>query len=78
MIRLPAGREADFRKQLYTFEEQQQMPYVTTVEQAGIDKGLQQGEARSLLRLLDFLHAEIWSYTSDGGDHSRHDPASLA
>ncbi|MFP4076330.1 MAG: DUF4351 domain-containing protein, partial [Halochromatium sp.] len=44
--------EADFRQQLYAFEEQQRMPYVTTVEQAGIQKGLQQGEARTLLRLL--------------------------
>jgi hypothetical protein len=28
------------------------VPYVTTVEQAGIEKGLQQGEARTLLRQL--------------------------
>ncbi|MEA3640782.1 MAG: hypothetical protein VBE63_12675 [Lamprobacter sp.] len=61
MVRLPEALEADFRQQLYTYEEQQRMPYVTTVERAGIQKGLQQGmqkglqqgEARSLLRLLD-------------------------
>jgi hypothetical protein len=39
MIRLPEGLEADFRRELYAFEEQQQMPYVTTVERAGIKKG---------------------------------------
>ncbi len=57
MIRLPAGLEADFRQELYAYEEQHRMPYVTTVEQAGIEKGLQQGlqqgEAKTLLRLLD-------------------------
>ena len=48
MIRLPKGLEADFRQQLYAYEEQQRMPYVTTVEQAGI----QRGEAIILLALL--------------------------
>ncbi|NEX23669.1 DUF4351 domain-containing protein [Thiorhodococcus mannitoliphagus] len=48
MIRLPAGLEADFRQELYAYEEQQRMPYVTTVEQAGI----QRGEAIILLRQL--------------------------
>lgn len=56
MIRLPAGLEADFRQQLYAYEEQQRMPYVTTVEQAGIEKGVKQGvkqgEAIILLALL--------------------------
>ena len=61
MIRLPKALEADFRQQLYAYEEQQQMPYVTTVEKAGIEKGvkqgikqgIKQGEAKTLLRLLE-------------------------
>ena len=52
MIRLPAGLEADFRQRLYAYEEQHRMPYVTTVEQAGIEKGVKQGEAIILLALL--------------------------
>ncbi|MBK1621767.1 hypothetical protein CKO42_25970, partial [Lamprobacter modestohalophilus] len=56
MIRLPAHLEADFRQALYAYEEQQRMPYVTTVEQAGIDKGVElgvkQGEALILLTQL--------------------------
>ncbi|NCC39657.1 MAG: hypothetical protein EOM21_09440 [Gammaproteobacteria bacterium] len=52
MIRLPAGLEENFRQQLYAYEEQQRMPYVTTVEQAGIEKGVKQGEAIMLLTLL--------------------------
>ena len=43
MLQLPAGWEAAFRQDLYAFEESKQMPYVTTVERAGIEKGLQQG-----------------------------------
>jgi len=57
MIRLPEALEADFRQQLYTYEEQQRMPYVTSVERAGIEKGkilgMQQGEATLLLAQLD-------------------------
>ncbi len=48
MIRLPAALEAEFRQELYAYEEQRQMPYVTTFERAGIQKG----EARTLLRQL--------------------------
>ncbi|MEA3639745.1 MAG: hypothetical protein VBE63_07355, partial [Lamprobacter sp.] len=44
MIRLPAALEADFRQQLYAYEEQQRMPDITTVEQAGIDQGVILGE----------------------------------
>jgi hypothetical protein len=43
MLQLPATLEAAFRHDLYAFEESKQMPYVTTVERAGIEKGLHQG-----------------------------------
>ncbi|WPL19046.1 hypothetical protein Thiowin_04150 [Thiorhodovibrio winogradskyi] len=46
MIRLPEELEAEFRQELYAYEEQYQMPYVTTVERAGIQKG----EAAILMR----------------------------
>ncbi len=36
MIHLPAETEAAFRKDLYDFEASKQMPYITTVERAGI------------------------------------------
>nr|WP_242518954.1 hypothetical protein [Halochromatium roseum] len=60
MIRLPKALEADFRQTLYAYEEQQRMPYVTTVEQAGI----QQGEALILLTLLQekFGHDSAEAY----------------
>jgi flagellar biosynthesis/type III secretory pathway protein FliH len=43
MLQLPAALEAAFRHDLYAFEESKQMPYVTTVERAEIEKGLRQG-----------------------------------
>jgi predicted transposase YdaD len=69
MIRLPAEAEAAFRQDLHDFETSRQMPYITTVERAGIKKGLrrglqrgrqqglqqglQQGEAAALLWLIE-------------------------
>ncbi|WP_242518430.1 hypothetical protein [Thiorhodovibrio winogradskyi] len=54
MIRLPEALEAEFRQELYAYEEQYQMPYVTTVERAGIEKGkalgLQQGMQQGMQR----------------------------
>ncbi|WPL15232.1 hypothetical protein Thiowin_00115 [Thiorhodovibrio winogradskyi] len=48
-VHLPEALEADFRQQLYAYEEQERMPYVTNVERVEIQKS----EARTLLRLLD-------------------------
>ena len=39
MLQLPAALEAVFRHDLYAFEESNQMPYMTTVEQIGYHKG---------------------------------------
>jgi hypothetical protein len=44
MIRLPAAAEAAFLQDVYTFEETKRMPYVTSAERAGIEKGLKQGK----------------------------------
>jgi predicted transposase YdaD len=64
MLRLPEDLELEFREELIAFEEETQMPYVTSVERIGIQKGLQQGleqgrqegrkegEAAILLRLI--------------------------
>ena len=59
MIRLPKALEADFRQELYAYEEQRRMPYVTTVEQAGIEKGLQQGVQQGLQQGLQRGEATI-------------------
>ena len=53
---LPAGLEARFQVELAQFEAERNMPYVTSVERMGIEKGiqqgLQQGEATLLRRQL--------------------------
>ena len=53
---LPAGLEARFQVELAQFEAERNMPYVTSVERLGIEKGiqqgLQQGEAALLKRPL--------------------------
>jgi hypothetical protein len=43
MLRLPEDLELEFREELIAFEEEEHMPYVTSVERIGIQKGLQQG-----------------------------------
>ena len=64
ILRLPENLEQEFRVELIAFEEEEKMPYVTSVERIGIRKGLEQGleqgrqegrqegEAAILLRLL--------------------------
>jgi hypothetical protein len=48
MIQLPAGVEAAFLQDVYAFEESRKMPYVTSAERAGIEKGLRQGLEQGL------------------------------
>jgi len=56
ILRLPEDLELEFREELIAFEEKEHMPYVTSVERIGIQKGLQQGrregEAAILLRQI--------------------------
>jgi hypothetical protein len=53
MIRLPRTLEDSFLQELYTYEETRQMPYVTSAERFGIEKGYRQGEADLLLWLIE-------------------------
>jgi predicted transposase YdaD len=41
---LPEGLKRAFWEELKAYEEERQMPYVTSVEQIGYDRGLQIGE----------------------------------
>ena len=60
MLRLPEDLDLEFREELIAFEEERQMPYVTSVERIGIQKGREQGleqgrkqgEAAILLRQI--------------------------
>ena len=46
MLRLPEDLDLEFREELIAFEEETQMPYVTSVERIGIQKGRQARRAR--------------------------------
>ena len=60
MIRLPEVLERQFLESVYQLEESKKMPYVTSAERFGIEKGIQQGmqqgmqqgEAAIMLRLM--------------------------
>jgi len=43
MLRLPEELEEQLWSEIQTYEEVEQMPYVTSVERIGIRKGIQQG-----------------------------------
>src|SRR5438552_4609019 len=44
LMKLPRELEARFLKQVYEFERQKTMPYVTSAEQFGIEKGIERGQ----------------------------------
>jgi hypothetical protein len=52
VLTLPQGLEARFRTELARFEEETQMPYITSIERMGIEQGIQQGEVIVLRQLL--------------------------
>jgi len=43
LMKLPAGLEVRFRRQLDEFEQRQLMPYVTSVERLAAEEGMQKG-----------------------------------
>ncbi|MEA5469318.1 Rpn family recombination-promoting nuclease/putative transposase [Spirulina sp. 06S082] len=43
MMSLPRSLEENFTREIYRYEEEEKMPYITSVERLGIEKGLQQG-----------------------------------
>jgi predicted transposase/invertase (TIGR01784 family) len=43
---LPKPQKSEFWRDLRTYEEQQQMPYITSVEEIGYERGREEGEQR--------------------------------
>ena len=72
ILRLPAALEAEFLLELNTYEKAQQMPYITSVERIGIQKGLEEGlsqgirlgEASILQRLIELKFGTLDDATS--------------
>ena len=78
MIQLPPQQEKELLETIQRLEEEQQMPYVTSFERIGIEKGMQQGmqqgEASMLLRLVGRKYgqnaAEIYRHEIEKADPS--------
>ena len=62
---LPQGLKRTFWDELKTYEEDRKMPYITSVEEIGYDRGLEQGERSLVLRQLGHKFGELPNSTSD-------------
>ena len=64
---LPKDLQIEYRDEIERFEEERRMPYVTTIEQIGIEKGIERGIERGkilggadvLLHLLKLRFGEL-------------------
>lgn len=52
LLQLPEDLALEFRRELIAFEEQANMPYITSIERLGRQEGRQEGQANMLLSLL--------------------------
>ena len=69
IMSLPDELEANFLEEIYRYEEEYKMPYITSAERMGIQKGLQQGLQKGLLQearemVLDAFDAKFGSIPS--------------
>jgi len=55
LLSLPDELTTQFWQELETWEEQQRMPYITSVERMGIQKGLEQGRTEERRQLIERL-----------------------
>ena len=51
MMELPEDLQEAFRNELYQFEEEQQMPYVTSIERMALKKGRRKGVRKAVRRV---------------------------
>lgn len=52
ILELPEGLKQEFKSDLKRYEQEKQMPYITSIERMGIEQGRQEGERSILLRQL--------------------------
>lgn len=58
MVQLPADIQLEFRQQLEQFEQEQRMPYITSIEQMAIEKGREEGLLVGKVQMLQRILAE--------------------
>ena len=59
VLKLPKNLEAEFLQELTAYEEERRMPYVTSVERIGIEKGIEKGERSMTLQQLTYKFGEL-------------------
>lgn len=52
IIRLPPTFEIQYKEEIYQLEKENNMAYISTIEQFGIEKGLKQGKQQIVLHML--------------------------
>jgi len=50
---LPEGVSKKFHEEIIKYEEEKKMPYITTAEKIGIEKGIQQGIRHGFLEAIE-------------------------
>ena len=59
VLKLPKNLEAEFLQELTAYEEERRMPYVTSMERIGIEKGIEKGERSMTLQQLTYKFGEL-------------------
>ncbi len=84
IMSLPSELEQEFQQELSQYEEEQRMPYITSVERMGIEKGKLQGKLEGILQkgretVIDALEIRFENVPSDLVDaiNQIEDPAIL-
>lgn len=73
MMRLPDALEREFLDEHYAFEEAQHMPYVTSAERFGIEKGRQEGELLLLTRQITLKFGELPAWARESLENATTD-----
>ena len=58
-MNLPESLTREFWQEVYQLEEEKQMPYISSIERMGFQKGRQEGELFIILKLLNRQIGEI-------------------
>ena len=53
LVSLPEGVSKKFHEEIIKYEEEKKMPYITTAEKIGMEKGMQQGIKQGLLEAIE-------------------------
>jgi len=59
MMTLPLELQEQFQQQLNQYEEEKRMPYITSVERSGIEKGIIQNSRESVIEVLEVRFSEV-------------------